>query len=284
MLAKTAILKTNLRKAASLAESVKILNRFYDGETLYVIACGPSLNRLDKNQLVRKLKGRFVMTIKQAYDLFPDQSDFHVYNNFNHQKYHYLCDDSPIRIFGCDSNCPQILGPRPDIQFSIDPSFEKPDNAPDNKLMYSLDFDRYLLFRTLIRPCGYGIMYEIVFYLAIHLGVRQCVVIGWDLAATEGDYERFYRCREMPVVLHKAISATRFLVGRHKAEWFRTQAKYHLGYVYNEQGALPGEMAPLIASTKYAFEWLKSHGVDLSVISSISCVDPVIPRINLADL
>jgi hypothetical protein len=281
---KTSLLKKHLRNVGSLEETVRILNHFYANETLYVISCGPSLNSIDTGQLARVLNGRLVMTVKQAFNLFPGQSDFHVYNNFNHQKYVYGKSNTTIRIFGCDPYCPKIFGPEPDLKFTIDPSFEKPEGVRDNLLMHSLDFDRYLLSRTLIRPCGYGILYELVFYLAVHMGVRRCIVIGWDLAAKEADYKRFYSSRPMPWILQKGISILRFLIGRRRTERFRAWTRYQLGYIYNEQGALPNEMAPLIASTRHVHAWLRRQGVELAVVSPVSCVDSAIPRLELGDL
>ena len=39
-------------------------------------------------------------------------------------------------------------------------------------------FDQFIISDNLVRPCGPGIMYETVIYMAMHLGFKKIVAIG----------------------------------------------------------------------------------------------------------
>ena len=66
---------------------MEVLKNAYAGETLYVIAAGPSLNNYSPNQLKNVLQDKLVMCVKQPYHLLKDLSDFLLVNFTNLSPY-----------------------------------------------------------------------------------------------------------------------------------------------------------------------------------------------------
>ena len=46
----------------------------------YILACGPSLNKYDNEETRELLKTKLVFSVKQAYDRFKKETDFHFWN------------------------------------------------------------------------------------------------------------------------------------------------------------------------------------------------------------
>jgi hypothetical protein len=278
---KTPTLKRQLQLTTSLADQVKMLGHAFAGETLYIITCGPSLNSLDLPALSRKLQGRLVLSVKQGFRRFEDVSDFHIYNSANHQRYAYKNPDS-IRICLQHAKSPALWGPQPDVLLTVDPELV---GKPEFSLARTHRFESYLLSKQLLRPFGPGLMYEICFYLAVHMGVKRCVVVAWDLAPDEKSYCRFYDQRSF-----LAEGRQRFIRfgGRFVKRIFGCRAEsrwnYRWGLNYTQSQIFSGEMTSLIGSTYDVQHWLAGHGIELCVLSNRSCVDASIPRITLNDL
>ena len=53
------------------------------GQDCYILACGPSLNKYDTQEFRNKLRNNLVFSIKQAYDKFKEETDFHFWNCSN---------------------------------------------------------------------------------------------------------------------------------------------------------------------------------------------------------
>ena len=49
----------------------------------YILACGPSLNKYDNKETREILKDKVVFSIKQAYEKFKKETDFHFWNCSN---------------------------------------------------------------------------------------------------------------------------------------------------------------------------------------------------------
>jgi len=113
------------------------------------------------------------------------------------------------------------------------------------------NINKHLLKNNLTRPCGPGIMYETVLFMAIHLGVKKITCLGWDLSqgrVNEDTYKHFYgnttKLRNRGDILEWEIEETR---------------KFSLRF----------------------FNWLKREGIELRIASKNSYLPPEIPRIEL---
>ena len=111
--------------------------------------------------------------------------------------------------------------------------------------------DEFLMSKSLTRPCGPGIMYETVLFMAIHLGVSSITCIGWDLTdekVSENNYEHFYGSTE--------------------------------GLI-NRGDILSWEIEETRKFSKSFYNWCRENGIDLNIASDKSSLYEGIPRINL---
>jgi len=174
------ILKTKLNAYNTMTSKTSLMSNILSGKECVILTCGPSLNDFSEEELKEKLKDKFVIAVKQAYNKVPDLVDMHVFNCNNYEPYDYS-DNSPITI-GCSSlpfemTRDNIWGPEtsPDLFYRV------VAEGYDKTLAKTGDFDSFTLDKTLLRPWGPGIMSEIVFYLVKHLNCQSVTTIGWDL-------------------------------------------------------------------------------------------------------
>ena len=108
-----------------------------------------------------------------------------------------------------------------------------------------------MMSKTPTRPCGPGILYETVIYMAQHLGVKKIVALGWDLSKKDPkrdkDYKHFYEDKKM----------------------------------FNKGDILPWEISITCEASEALFYWLKEKGVELELVSNKSNLYENIPRVKL---
>ena len=253
-------LKKKISAKDTLTEKLSILDGSLDGETCYLLNCGPSVNDVDPNELSAFLSDKIVFSIKQAYNKFKNVTDFHFYNCSNLPSptknillQHYAYDDnSPIVVASSNYDLGKRWLP---IQKS-DLFFKIPIRTEINNEFVTItkDFEKYKMSNTIQRPCGPGIMYETVIYMAVHLGFKKIVALGWDLSQdspNEKDYEHFYGTTDT---------------------------------LFNRGDILPWEIDVTRSATKELFYWLKENGIELELMSDKSKLYENIPRVKFGDL
>ncbi|HBY67171.1 MAG TPA: hypothetical protein DEG69_05040, partial [Flavobacteriaceae bacterium] len=62
---------------------LKDLENCKKGQDCYILACGSSLNKYDNKETRDKLKNSLVFSVKQAYEKFRYETDFHFWNCSN---------------------------------------------------------------------------------------------------------------------------------------------------------------------------------------------------------
>ena len=192
-----------LASKPKLADKLRHLKNAHKGETLYILNCGPSLNEYKAEYLKELLKDKPVFAIKQAYNYFPEVTDYHFFNCSNLpveednkkiiQHYSYEAY-RPVTIASSNYE----IGKRWSYMQKSDIFFKIPIRTEINNEFVTVTkkFEDFLIDNNLTRPCGPGIMYETVFYMAVHLGFKEIICIGWDLRqedANENNYEHFYK-------------------------------------------------------------------------------------------
>ena len=244
--------------AATLEKRLDALKDCYKGETAYLLNCGPSLNDYDPEFLNELLKDKPVLAIKQAYNKFPEVTDFHFFNCCNLPspegsvlKQHYVYDEDNRPIVVASSN--YDLGTRWMPYQKQDVFFKIPVRTEiDNEFIsITKKFDDYLISDNLTRPCGPGIMYETVIYTAVHLGIKELIAVGWDLTHKKvdiNDYEHFYGNSES---------------------------------TFNRGDILGWEIDQTRDATKELYYWLQDKGITLKIASDKSTLYEGIERITL---
>tara|TARA_B100000131_G_C18037349_1_gene580963 strand:- start:52 stop:1224 length:1173 start_codon:yes stop_codon:yes gene_type:complete len=253
-LSKTKYLKKKLQNI-SLEEQMSLLKSTYEGKDCFILNCGPSLGDYNPEKLKNFLKDKLVFSVKQALDVYKEVTDFHFFNCSNLPvpenmwKPHYDHGDACISV--SSSNYDQYRR-WPKSQLS-DIFFKIPIRTEINNefLVRTGKIDEFLIKNNLTRPCGPGIMYETVLFMAIHLGVKSITCIGWDLTnkkVNESNYEHFYGSSE--------------------------------GLV-NRGDILDWEIEETRKFSKNFHEWCKINSIDFKLASSRSALDESIPRIKL---
>lgn len=167
---------------------IEDLHNSEQGRDCYILACGPSLSKYDNQEIRDRLKTSLVFSIKQAYNEFKEETDFHSWNcsnlppDYMNIPYRYI--DSRPDVVIASSNYPR--GQRWSLDQDFDLFFQVPlieqIGGKDNTLAVKRNYDDFLLKKTgEKRQTGPGIMLESVLHTAIHVGVKSITTIGWDL-------------------------------------------------------------------------------------------------------
>ena len=251
-------LKKKIRRCSSIQEKVEILKDSFKGEECVILATGTSLTEKEPEHIREKLKGKVVLSVKQAYDLYRDVSHFHFFNCANLPKYksriipeHYSYDpEGPISV--ASSN--YLPGQRWSKHQKYDIFFKIPIRTEinDEFLCKTKKYDDYLLEKTIQRPCGPGIMFETVIYMAVHLGVKKITAIGYDLSDSK----------------IKKVSEHKHFFG-------------DTNDLINRGDVLGWEMGANIEASESAYRWLKEKGIEFELASSKSFLSDAIPRVEI---
>ena len=162
-----------------------------------------------------------------------------------------------------------------------------------NSLAYRRDFEDHLLESDPTRPFGPGIMYELVFFLAVHLGVSEIVTIGWDIANPGGKNTHFYDQPEDAPFFEQgrtgkeqATSIRTRLPGpvKDRIRSLRSRLAHERGQLYNRNQSLIGETELVAESTAALQAWLGSHGIPLAVTTDSTFLSTDIERLSVDDL
>jgi hypothetical protein len=239
-------------------EKVNRLFNKYQGEDCYILTCGPSINDFDRSSLQNFLQDKLVLSVKSTYSLFdnPNIIDFHFYNccnlpPVNETGEHYRYDDT---VSVSSSNFPYGLRWSPfqttDIFFRV-PTVN-PNTNMESFLAVNKNFDQYILKNQFDRPVGPGIMYETVIFLAVHMGVKNIISLGWDLSSnnvsTVDQYSHFYH----------------------------DETK-----MFNPGTMMTWEIEATTAASKDLYLWLKNQDINWVIGSSNSALYDQIPRVKI---
>lgn len=251
---KTKFLALELKKLASVQEKLNRLKNEFQGEVVHIVAPGPSLRNLDFEKLNESLKDKLVISIKQAYDIVPYISDFHLCNLYNYKPYIYP-EKRPIILYSVPKSFQDNhLKAFKEKQILLDmwiPVLNQPFITREQSISFSRNFDLFFnLSRNTETVWGPGMVLELGIPLALHMGCSNIVTIGWDIGAgykNDGTHEHFY------------------------------QGKL-------DTRPQPGELDEAWASTEEMYDWLEDRGIDLSILSDINPADQRFKRLTLEDL
>ncbi|EAK0441150.1 hypothetical protein IO418_001484 [Campylobacter lari] len=275
-------LKKQLLHCSSLLDKMEILKNKYKGETCYVLTAGPSLNDINKNDIKSKLSDKLVFSVKQTFNIAPEIVDFHLLNPWNYTLYNYKKNNKAIVVSTRVDNDPETPGLKSDMIFNVVGVGRNvsPEYAYPNRLAIKRNYDDYLFSKTLDRPWGPGIIYELAIYLALHLGVNKIVILGWDIGELDSNkMSHFYDTKSPQILKYKK----NLLQSDGKLSYLNMFIKkiFKKNNVYNEPGFIKDDVKIVADSTESLFYWLKEKHVDLEIISTCSLASEIIPRVKL---
>ena len=219
--------------------TISELHNYKKGQDCYILGCGPSLDKYDNDETRELLKDKVVFSIKQAYDRFKDETDFHFWNcsnlpiDYMNIPYRYI--DHRPEVIIASSNYPR--GQRWNLDQEFDLFFKVPVieqiGGRDSCLAAKKNYDDFLLEKTgEQRQTGPGIMLESVLHTAVHVGVRSITTIGWDL-------------------------------DKHGSHFYKEEEKI---FMDNKGCEIPWDMVLNSNAVPSIKEWIKTKNIDLKIL------------------
>jgi hypothetical protein len=260
---KTIELQNQIQQFEYVHERLELLKNQYEGETAYIIAAGPSLNNYSINQLKKTLGDKLVLCIKQPYHNLKDITDF-LFLNFTNLSPYQFQQDTIVSWAFWFKNHPEAIaqqGWKADLLFPIFRN-ENIDNKISQSIAYQGDFDNITFEKSLPRPWGPGLMYELAIPMALHLGCKEIVTIGWDI----GDINLWKNPNDEEE--------------RHFVEHFYSPETP----MYDKFKMDAEEVKLITKSVSDMNAYLNSQGVSFKIVSDRNPADLSVPRINLEDI
>lgn len=262
------MLKQLISKTQDSYERIKLLKNSCKDQTIYLITPGPSLTTHDRKKLLKKLEGKVVLACKQSYEYVKEVATFHLMSAYSYQPYEYYSKDTIVHWQLTAMNMPhEINRIKNEWKSPADiliPCYSTPWVDMYNTTAFSRRFDQFETYSDGRIVWGPGIMYESGFPLAMHLGAKKIVTIGWDI----GDLSKFEK-------------KDSFKLGDEK--WVKEHA--HSLYKTNA-GAGPDyrELKETIDSTKEMYDYFLEKGIEVRILSDRSPADKRFKRITLDEI
>lgn len=249
MNSKTKNLKVHIQKYNTVEERLNELKGTYIGKKAVILAPGPTLNNYDLSILDDR-DDLVILSIKQAYDKVRGQSDFHIVNTYNFDKYNGYDYEhlNTIIFYGLSQSfVPQQLEKLAIKPHPVDiwtPVINPPTISYEQCIHKSSDFDKLLMLSNEPRTWwGTSILYEQAIPMALLLGCTEIVTIGWDLGTGDHSYDD---------------SQVIFKVNRPEEKYTQDSIK----------------------TTKELYDWLQNHNLNLRIISDTNPADDRFERIT----
>lgn len=282
----TSKIKADLLARDDLSGKLALLKNAYADDTAYILTCGPSFAQYTPSYLRTLLCDKLVIAVKQTYNVVGTATDFHLLNAWNYQRFDYE-DPAPIILFERHVSHPETPGLREDLLFqcgNVGADIPR-DEKLSKRLCVTRNFEDFTFDKNTERPWGPGIMYELGFYLAVHIGVKRIVAVGWDIGDPTSCYmPHFYKEAET----QKLERNSRKLVFNNQVYAPDETGNYSIvddvlrpDAIYNIPGYYEDEVVQIAASTDALYDWLQGRGIALEIVSDRSIASPRIPRVSL---
>ena len=244
-------------------ERINALKDICKDGRVFIVAPGPSLLTHSRDKILSRLENETVITLKQAYDYVKEVTDIHCMSVYNYQDYEYVNDDT-IRHWQLTAvNIPGELqrinqwGHRIDVMM---PVFSTPWIQKHQSTSYTREFTNWELYGQGKAVWGPGIIYESGFPLALHMGAKEIVTIGWDI----GDLSKYGDLDVDP-------------------NWTDQHAK-ELYKIDTGGGPEREELENTISCTEALNSYLESRGVKLKICSDTNPAHESIERISFENI
>ena len=191
----TKSLKDKLSSKESIQERLEVLKDKYQGKKAVILAPGPSLNDQDLENLYNR-DDIVILAVKQAYDKIRGQSDFHIVNTYNFDKYNgYDYENLDCIIFyGLslsyikEQSDKLAIKPHP-VDMWV-PVVNPPTINYEQSIHKAADYNKFRMLGEETQTWwGTSILYEQAIPMALLLGCTELITIGWDLGTGAHSYD-----------------------------------------------------------------------------------------------
>ena len=195
MLKTTKKLKNKILSLDSVEERISLLKNKYKDKTAVIVLTGPTLKDHDHKKmkdLFKKREDIVVISVKQAYDVTLDTTDFHVLNPWNIDRKNptkYKDKDTIVFWNVAKSYQDAHLDIISNNNHSCDmwvPCLNPPYITDKDTIQATCNFNKWkdLGEKTQLH-WGKSILYSTVFPLTLHLGCKDIITIGWDFKSSK---------------------------------------------------------------------------------------------------
>ena len=249
-------------------ERIKLLKDACKDQTIYLVTPGPSLTTHNREKLLEKLKGKVVLACKQSYEYVKEVATFHLMSAYSYQPYNYYSEDTIVHWQLTAMNMPhEVSRIKNEWKSPADilvPCYSTPWVDMYNTTAFSRRFEQFETYGDGRIIWGPGIMYESGFPLAMHLGAKKIVTIGWDI----GDLSKFEEKDNFKLGDDKWVK-------EHAHSLYKTHA-----------GAGPDykELKETIDSTKEMYDYFLDKNIEVHILSNTSPADKRFKRITIDEI
>ena len=261
-------LKEIINQSNDFYERGKLLKDACKGETIYLVTCGPSLTEHNREELLKKLEGKTVLACKQSYDYVKEVATFHLMSAYSYQPYEYHSENTIVHwqltamnIAGEVNRIQNEWKHKADIMI---PCYSTPWIDMFKTTAFSRNFKNFEAYSEGKIIWGPGIMYESGFPLAMHLGAKEIVTIGWDI----GDLSKFEEKNGYKL-------GDDLWVKEHAESLYKTHAGAGPDYT---------ELKETIACTKEMYDYFLEKGIKIRILSNTNPADSRFERITLDEI
>ena len=256
----TSLLKKELIKLDSCEERIDFLKDKYQGKTAVIILPGPSLNDYDHNQLREIFSTRedlVIMPNKGAYDISLETSDFHLMNPWNIDRKNpikYIKEENTIPFWNVtaayqEEHTLMISDNNHPCDIWV-PVLTEPWIKKEECIHSTCNFDQFwMLGKEYKTIWGTPIVYSTTIPLALHLGCRDFIIMGWDTH-----------------LLHK---------GKDGNTHFKEDGTFK-----KDLNVLLEEEEKIVKSSYKLYDWCQNNNINIKLLTDISPIDPRFERLK----
>ena len=261
-------LKSLISSTNDSYERIKLLKDSCKDETIYLVTPGPSLTTHNREKLLEKLEGKVVLACKQSYEYVKEVATFHLMSAYSYQPYEYYSESTIVHWQLTAMNMPhEINRIKNEWKSPADilvPCYSTPWVDMYNTTAFSRRFEQFETYGDGRIIWGPGIMYESGFPLAMHLGAKKIVTIGWDI----GDLSKFQKKDSFKL-------GDEMWVKEHAHSLYKTHAGSGPDYK---------ELKETIDSTKEMYDYFLDKKIEVRILSDRSPADKRFKRITLDEI
>lgn len=213
MLSQTEKLALRIRRKADHLVRLHTIKDTGKKKTCYIIGCGSSLNCFSPELVRERLKNELTIAMKQAYLVVGPVADYHCLSRYKYVPYDYSINKSIVVGFYQNQVRKKPFPPGAPIDIAM-------------PLVHGGDFSKsvtvtnsqadWTFAKSMTRKCGPGMLYELGFYLAHHLGVNRIVTLGVDFDRGPhfyaNDQQVLTQLNRKPEGLHGHTTETKLMV------------------------------------------------------------------------
>ena len=256
----------NAIKHVDTWERIAHIRDIFKDETVYIVTCGPTLTQHDRQTLINKLSVKFLISCKQAYEYIKEIITIHCLSVYNYQDYDYVNDDIIRHWQFTASNIDDEIRRVQTWNQRIDlllPVYSTPWVQKYQTTAYTRNFDNWKLYSNSQAVWGPGIMYESAFPMAVHMGCKRIVTIGWDI----GDISRYDTSN--------LLSYDNDWLQQHAVSLYKTDTG---------SGPEYEELKNTIECTNKMYDWFTNNNIEVQILSNTNPADERFKRITINEL